>query len=401
VSGPQPYARPALAPVVDANGDQKVFSAVWCKSSSRKHKKWEDDAVLVVRAGARLAILRDLEGRDLARGSGLASVELAQLGPGSEISFGGKDVEVQEALPCLPPTFNKQQRNVEAAPPLAQHRPRVLSNTVFKPFQVPVKYGEPDIPTATGPSQPRPPKPMFDPEAANALVLPRPPPGMARPLAFKTLPMVEVVVDPHLSRRLRPHQREGVAFLYRCLMGFGADTAGGAILADEMGLGKTLQTISLIWTLLKQGPWGGRPVAKRALVLTPSSLMHNWQAEFTKWLGSERISTFVAESGPRVLEYLRFPAVSPVLILSYEMFVRSFEDISAPGRPKFDLLVCDEGHRLKNDKIKASTMLTELDIERKIVLTGTPLQNDLKEFFALVNIVHPQALGEEFFAPYG
>jgi len=133
---------------------------------------------------------------------------------------------------------------------------------------------------------------------------------------------------------------------------------------------------------------------KRALVLAPSSLVHNWQAEFSKWLGRERLSAFAADSGSRVLEYLPSPGVSPVLILSYELFVRSFEDLSAEGRPRFDLLVADEGHRLKNDKIKASTMLAELDIERRVVLTGTPLQNDLKEFFALVNVVNPNALGK-------
>lgn len=66
-----------------------------------------------------------------------------------------------------------------------------------------------------------------------------------------------MVVDPHLSRQLRPHQREGVIFLYRCIMDFNDQGCHGAILADEMGLGKTLQTISLIWTLLRQGPWGG------------------------------------------------------------------------------------------------------------------------------------------------
>ncbi len=65
------------------------------------------------------------------------------------------------------------------------------------------------------------------------------------------------------SFRLRPHQREGVTFLYRCVMGFGDNGCTGAILADEMGLGKTLQTIALLWTLLRQGPWGGRPVVRR------------------------------------------------------------------------------------------------------------------------------------------
>lgn len=69
----------------------------------------------------------------------------------------------------------------------------------------------------------------------------------------------------------------------------------GAILADEMGLGKTLQSVALSWTLLKQGPYGGKPVAKRVLVVTPGSLVQNWATEFNKWLGRERISVFTVD----------------------------------------------------------------------------------------------------------
>ena len=59
--------------------------------------------------------------------------------------------------------------------------------------------------------------------------------------------IIDVVVDPLLSKNLRPHQREGVIFLYECVMGFKNRNMYGAILADEMGLGKTLQCITLIW----------------------------------------------------------------------------------------------------------------------------------------------------------
>lgn len=75
----------------------------------------------------------------------------------------------------------------------------------------------------------------------------------------------------------------------------------GAILADEMGLGKTLQSVALSWTLLKQGPYGGKPVAERVLVVTPGSLVQNWGAEFNKWLGRERISVFTVDQVDGVL----------------------------------------------------------------------------------------------------
>lgn len=62
-----------------------------------------------------------------------------------------------------------------------------------------------------------------------------------------------------------------------------------------MGLGKTLQSVALSWTLLKQGPYGGRQVLKRVLVVTPGSLVQNWGREFNKWLGRERIQIFTVD----------------------------------------------------------------------------------------------------------
>lgn len=87
--------------------------------------------------------------------------------------------------------------------------------------------------------------PRHDPKAPDAVVLP--PPKV--PAGTKT---VDVVVDPFISRHLRPHQKEGVRFLYECLMGIKEFEGNGAILADEMGLGKTLTVIALIWTLLSR-----------------------------------------------------------------------------------------------------------------------------------------------------
>ena len=89
--------------------------------------------------------------------------------------------------------------------------------------------------------------PRHDPNSPDAVVLTRP----------KTKPgtkVVDVVVDPFIARHLRPHQKEGVQFLYECIMGIKDFEGNGAILADEMGLGKTLTVIALIWTLLSRPP---------------------------------------------------------------------------------------------------------------------------------------------------
>ena len=91
----------------------------------------------------------------------------------------------------------------------------------------------------TGLTAPKPSGPRHDPSASDAIVMTHPPKGT-----------VDVVVDPILARHLRPHQKEGVRFLYECIMGLKNFNGNGAILADEMGLGKTLTVITLIWTLL-------------------------------------------------------------------------------------------------------------------------------------------------------
>lgn len=96
-------------------------------------------------------------------------------------------------------------------------------------------------------------------------------------------PRVPVVIDPRLAKVLRPHQVEGVKFLYRATTGMIDPNAQGCIMADEMGLGKTLQCITLMWTLLKQSPDAGKPTIQKAVIACPSSLVRNWANELGMW----------------------------------------------------------------------------------------------------------------------
>ncbi|XP_076281354.1 DNA repair and recombination protein RAD54B isoform X2 [Lasioglossum baleicum] len=201
-------------------------------------------------------------------------------------------------------------------------------------------------------------------------------------------PEKEVSVDACLANTLRPHQRQGIIFLYECIMGLKVPNYFGAILADEMGLGKTLQCITIIWTLLKKGPHG-KPVLKYVLIVTPSSLCDNWSKEFSHWLGFHRISPYVVNPKNKPKDFKK-QSRNSVMIISYDMLIRCPEEIEPI---QFDLIVCDEGHRLKNNDIKAAKILSNMNCKRKILLSGTPMQNDLQEFFALIDFVNPGILG--------
>ena len=129
-----------------------------------------------------------------------------------------------------------------------------------------------------------PPKPLHDPNDPGTLVLCTA--AEAEALSGDGSPGVAVVVDPYIAGKLRPHQREGVRWMYRVLHGLEPDAGPhtGCLLADDMGLGKSLQSIALVWTMLKQGP-RGVPTAKRVLLVCPASLVGAWGAEFNKWIG--------------------------------------------------------------------------------------------------------------------
>jgi DNA repair and recombination protein RAD54B len=360
-----------------------LFLIVRCKNSSKKHKKWEGDAVLITES--RTATLKDIEGKELSRSTGYKCSDLSSLIEGSTLIIGSKEIEVMQVLSaddyktgkCFITGITTQYSNP------VKPKPKIAS----KPFIL--KKANPNGPEHfIQKQQCLPVQPRHDPMAPGALVMPYPSHAHQWESNKRGMSVVDVVVDPRLSQPLRAHQRDGVVYLYECVTGMRAFSGQGAILADEMGLGKTLQCITVLWTLIKQGAYGGRPVVKKAIVITPSSLVKNWQQEFRKWLGSEKLQVFAVSSEKRAEEFRH--CLSPVMIISYEMFLRCHEKIQDI---RFDLVVCDEGHRLKNAGRKTTTAINGLPTRRRIVLTGTPIQNDLQEFFAIVDFCNPGILG--------
>ncbi|KAH9951477.1 DNA repair protein SNF2 family [Amylocystis lapponica] len=218
----------------------------------------------------------------------------------------------------------------------------------------------------------------------------------------KKMDKVAVVIDPCLTKVLRPHQVEGVKFLYKCTTGMVVENQYGCIMADEMGLGKTLQCIALLWTLIKQSPRAGKPTIEKCIIACPSSLVKNWANELVKWLGKDAISALAIDGKGGKAEMLervaRWVAAGgrnvsqPVMIVSYE----TLRTLSVHlANCAIGLLLCDEGHRLKNSESQTFQALNGLNVKRRVILSGTPIQNDLSEYFSLLNFANPNFLGSK------
>ncbi|XP_054724428.1 DNA repair and recombination protein RAD54-like [Uloborus diversus] len=239
---------------------------------------------------------------------------------------------------------------------------------------------------------------LHDPDEEGALILYEP---STVPLHEKlnvsaTKVDVHVVVDPLLCKILRPHQREGVKFMWDCITGKQIENSYGCIMADEMGLGKTLQCITLLWTGLKQGPTA-KPIIDKVIIVAPSSLVKNWEREVNKWLNG-KVGVLAIDGGSKSeidkkLESFVFAVgrtCIPILIISYETFRLH---ATVLYKTEIGLVICDEGHRLKNSENQTYQALDKLNAKRRVLLSGTPIQNDLLEYFSLIQFVNKDILG--------
>ncbi|KAI5729571.1 hypothetical protein M8J76_003994 [Diaphorina citri] len=337
--------------------------------------------------------------------------------------------EDSPGIKTFPPPVKKEKRSCTSRKPLSSvdnedepnsklpmtkeemsEHENLIRQILAKPFKVPIlNYTGSGYSTkALGVRREGARKALHDPTAPNALVLYTPPQLSAHDLLKidKDKIQVHVVVDPVLSNILRPHQREGVKFMYECVTGVRIEDAYGCIMADEMGLGKTLQCITLMWTLLRQGPLA-KPLIDKAIIVAPSSLVKNWCNEITKWLGG-RVAALPIDGGSKaeidnklnsfMQTYGRRP-VNPILVISYETF-RSHASVL--HKNEVGLVLCDEGHRLKNCESQTYQALMGLKAKRRVLLSGTPIQNDLLEYFSLVHFVNQGILGtaQEFRKQY-
>ncbi|KAL0583045.1 hypothetical protein ABG067_007011 [Albugo candida] len=251
-----------------------------------------------------------------------------------------------------------------------------------------------------------------------------------------------VYVHKDLACRLKPHQVKGARFLWSHITTEPEGT--GCILADFMGLGKTLQVITVIQAFLSTpkkendgvkrknerhnnmlGFPGDSGVAHRhALILAPTICVRNWEAELVRWLGRKevrRIGLTTLESSrekkmeDRIDLVRKWHQRGGILIMGYEIFrililqgigqepIRSKKNplskkliqssVKYLCDPGPDLIVLDEGHRVRDPKSKLVQALSNVKTKRRVILTGYPLQNHLVEYWTMVNFARPNYLG--------
>nr|XP_004226079.2 helicase ARIP4 [Ciona intestinalis] len=252
----------------------------------------------------------------------------------------------------------------------------------------------------------------------------------------------EIFLSPQLARSVLPHQIGGIRFMFdnivESLTHFEKSPGFGCILAHSMGLGKTLQVISFIDIFLRY------TTARTVLCVVPVNTLMNWVSEFEMWLPTEAKSENSSDFSPRPFRVhllcdnhknidSRSKVVSEwythggVLLLGYEMYrlltsrkprkkkakkpskskssmvidVEEEDRLSSLSagmqdsllQPGPDLIICDEGHRIKNSHASISQMLKNVKTRRRVVLTGYPLQNNLIEYWCMVDFVRPNFLG--------
>ena len=188
---------------------------------------------------------------------------------------------------------------------------------------------------------------------------------------------------------LRPYQKQGVYW-----MRFLENAGLAGLLADEMGLGKTLQTLTWL-SLPHQAPSTSGVAAKApgttlpSLIVCPTSLVRNWEAEakkFTPWL------KVLVVSGPDRADDFPLIASADVVVTSYALLQRDFEDAYL-GR-KFSAVVLDEAQHIKNRQTKNAKAVKMLDAERRLVLTGTPVENSVADVWSIFDFLMPGYLGD-------
>ena len=200
----------------------------------------------------------------------------------------------------------------------------------------------------------------------------------------------DVEVDTHFKGSLRPYQQSGMGWLSN-LKNWGM----GACLADDMGLGKTVQTLAFIQKDLKKH--GGK-----VLLICPTSVIGNWEKEASKFTPNLRVSGYHGLKRSKGKEFKTFMENQDVIITSYALLQRDVETLKTIP---WHGVILDEAQNIKNAATKQFKAVKSLNPLYRIALTGTPVENNVGDLWALMDFLNPGLLGsqkkfkETFFTP--
>ncbi|ODQ78226.1 hypothetical protein BABINDRAFT_52814 [Babjeviella inositovora NRRL Y-12698] len=185
------------------------------------------------------------------------------------------------------------------------------------------------------------------------------------------------------SGTMREYQIQGLNWLVAL-----HENALSGILADEMGLGKTLQTIAFLGYLRYVKDINGPHI-----VIVPKSTLDNWRREFAKWTPDVRVTVLqgAKDERTRIILQQLMKCKFDVVITSFEMVIR---EKAALKKFRWQYIIVDEAHRIKNEESALSQIIRLFYSQNRLLITGTPLQNNLHELWALLNFILPDIFGD-------
>jgi len=196
-----------------------------------------------------------------------------------------------------------------------------------------------------------------------------------RLLNLKDIPNIEI--PKGIKATLRDYQKEGLNWLV-----FLDENKLGGCLADDMGLGKTLQTITFLQYLKKNNP-----KAKPSLIIAPTSLIFNWQSEIEKFCPTLKVLSF---TGANRMEHKDKFDKYDIILSTYGSLLNDIEFLKDY---KFNYVILDESQAIKNPASKRYKSVRLLNSHNRLVLTGTPIENNTFDLYAQLNFLNPGLLG--------
>mmetsp|Transcript_11667 Transcript_11667/g.48520 ORF Transcript_11667/g.48520 Transcript_11667/m.48520 type:complete len:842 (-) Transcript_11667:924-3449(-) len=195
----------------------------------------------------------------------------------------------------------------------------------------------------------------------------------------------EFRVPGEVYNRLYAYQRDGVGWLWQ-LRGAMDSNKGGGILGDDMGLGKTIQVASFLEGLYCSG------LISKVLIVAPLSVIQHWSKSLLEWSRDVPHRIFHGSDRQRVVRELQMLSRPGIVLSTYGTVRSSWSDLAGVG--EWDYIILDEGHCIKGHTTEISKAVRQIPAAHRLLLTGTPLQNNLRELWSLFDFAtHEELFG--------